>query len=172
MSWPRCPKCKVGLVGAMRTMRGRSRWCVEAGCGWWDFEPEAEVRPWPSQEPLDEGTIRATPPVLVKQQGDDWTTLIGRFDDRPGNYYVAAHPEHKRPHECFWLIAGPFQSHREACEQLRPVRDIVERLEPAKAFGMCWITARTEVDDVRSTPLGLGQRRDVGDMFRVEETTR
>jgi hypothetical protein len=41
---------------------------------------------------------------------------------------------------------------------------------------MYWITARTEVDDVRSTPLGLGQRRDVGDVFRVEaaveETTR
>jgi hypothetical protein len=116
--------------------------------------------------------IRATPPVLVKQQGDDWTTLIGRFDDSPGNYYVAAHPEHKRPHECFWLIAGPYTNHREACEQLRSVRDIVERLEPAKAFGMCWITARTEIDDVQSTPLGLGQRRDVGDMFRVEETTR
>jgi hypothetical protein len=117
--------------------------------------------------------VRATrPPVLVKQQGDDWTTLIGRFDNRPGNYYVAAHPEHKRPHECFYLIAGPFQSHREACEQLRPVRDIVERLEPVKASGMYWITARTDVDDVRSTPLGLGQQRDVGDVFRVEETTR
>jgi hypothetical protein len=116
--------------------------------------------------------IRATPPVLVKQQGDDWTTLIGQFDDRPGNYYVAAHPEHKRPHECFWLIAGPYTSHRVACEQLRHVRDIVERLDPARAFGMRWVTARTEVGDERPTPLGLGQRRDVGDMFRVEETTR
>lgn len=95
--------------------------------------------------------------------------MIGRFDDRPGNYYVAAHPEHKRPHECFYLIAGPFQSHREACEQLRPVRDIVERLEPAKAFGMCWITARTKVGDERLTPLGLRQWRDVGDVFRNEK---
>lgn len=145
-------------------MRGRSRRCTETGCGWWDFEPEAEVRPWPTREPYDEDAIRAKRPVL-DEQGDDWSTLIGQFDDRPGNYYVAAHPEHKQPRECFWLIAGPFQSHREACEQLRPVRDIVERLEPAKAFGMCWITARTEVDDVRSTPLGLGQRRDVGEIF-------
>lgn len=151
-------------------MRGRSRWCSETGCGWRDFEPEAEVRPWPTRELHDEDAIRATPPVLVKQQGDDWTTLIGRFDDRPGNYYVAAHPEHKRPHECLYLIAGPFQSHREACEQLRPVRDIAEHLDPARAFVMSWITARTEVDDVRSTP--LGQRRDVGDVFRVEEMTR
>lgn len=104
--------------------------------------------------------------MLVEQQGDDRTTLIGRFDDRPGNYYVAAHPGHKRPHECFWLIAGPYTSHRVACEQLRHVRDTVERLEPAKAFGMRWITARTGVDDERLTPLGLGQRRDVGEMFR------
>jgi len=171
MGFPRCPKCKVGLVGASRTMRGRSRWCCESGCGWWDFEPEAEIRPWPTREPVI--VLEDTqPPVLVKQQGDDWTTLIGRFDDRPGNYYVAAHPEHKRPHECFYLIAGPFQSHREACKQLRPVRDIVERLEPAKAFGVSWITARTEVDDIRPTPLGLGQRRDVGAMFRDEEMTR
>jgi len=172
MSWPRCPKCKVGLVGATRTMRGRSRWCSETGCGWRDFEPEAEVRPWPTRELHDEDAIRATPPVLVKQQGDDWTTLIGRFDDRLGNYYVAAHPGHKRPHECFWLIAGPYTSHRVACEQLRHVRDTVERLEPARAFGMRWITARTGVDDKRLTPLGLGQRRDVGDVFRVEEATR
>lgn len=153
-------------------MRGRSRWCAETGCGWRDFEPEAEVRPWPTREPLDEDAIRATPPVLVEQQGDDRTTLVGRFDDRPGNYYVAAHPEHKRPHECFYLIAGPFQSHREACKQLRPVRDIIERLEPAQAFGINWITARTEVDDLRPTPLGLGQRRDVGEVFRDEEATR
>ncbi len=105
------------------------------------------------------------PPVLINRQGDDWTTLIGQFDDRPGNYYVAAHPEHKRPHECFWLIAGPYTSHRVACEQLGHVRDIVERLEPARAFGMRWITARTKVGDDRSTPLGLGQRRDGGDVF-------
>lgn len=151
-------------------MRGRSRWCSETGCGWRDFEPDDEIA---QLEPnLVIPNFDTRPPVLVKQQGDDWTTLIGQFDDRPGNYYVAAHPEHKRPHECFWLIAGPFQNHREACEQLRPVRDIVERLEPAKAFGMRWVTARTEVGDERPTPLGLGQRRDVGDMFRVEETTR
>ena len=104
-------------------------------------------------------------PVLIEKQDHDWTTLIGQFDDRPGNYYVAAHPEHKRPHECFWLIAGPYTSHRIACEQLRHVRDIVERLDPARAFGMRWVTARTEVGDERPTPLGLGQRRDVADVF-------
>ena len=171
MSWPHCPKCKDGLIGAIRTAEGRSRWCCAPGCDWRDFEPEVEIAPWPTREsvipPFD-----TRPPVLVNRQGDDWTTLIGRFDDRPGNYYVAAHPEHKRPHECFWLIAGPYTSHRVACEQLRHVRDTVERLDPASAFGMSWVTARTGVDDVRSTPLGLGQRRDVGDMFRVEETTR
>ena len=170
MSWPRCPKCKDGLVGAVRTAKGRSRWCCAPGCDWRDFEPETEIAPWPVCEPV--APIDTRPPVLVNRQGDDWTTLIGRFDDRPGNYYVAAHPEHKRPHECFYLIAGPFQSHREACEQLRPVRDIVERLEPVKAFGMYWITARTEVGDERPTPLGLRQWRDVGDVFRNEKEIR
>ena len=170
MIWSRCPKCKDGLVGVLRTAEGRSRWCCAPGCAWRDFEPDGEIAQLEPNLVIPNFDIR--PPVLIEKRDDAWTTLIGRFDDRPGNYYVAAHPEHKRPHECFWLIAGPYTSHRVACEQLRHVRDAVERLEPAKAFGMRWITARTGVDDERLTPLGLGQRRDVGEMFRVEETTR
>ena len=170
MSWPRCPKCKDGLVGAVRTAKGRSRWCCAPSCDWRDFEPETEIAPWPVCEPVAPFDTR--PPVLVNRRGDDCTTLIGRFDDRPGNYYVAAHPEHKRPHGCFWPIAGPYTSHRVACEQRRHVRGLVERLEPAKAFGVCWITARTEVGDERPTPLGLRQWRDVGDVFRNEKEIR
>lgn len=147
--WPRCPECG-DLVSTTVTMKGRTRSCVSSSCKWQDFTPE---------EPYDD-----TPWAVMRGEyssRQDAATPLGEpdevvvYDERPGNYYVVAHPEAKPPQDGCYFVAGPFQSHRRACDMLASVKREAEQHAASRVLGMRWITARTESDDVRTTMLGI-----------------
>ena len=147
--WPRCPKCG-DLVGSTRTMRGLTRRCVKTGCHWWEFTPTEpyDDTPWAIMRGELPASPRSNTAATIEEPGPT------AYDGRPGNYYVVAHPEAKPPQDGCYFVAGPFPSHRQACDALPSVKDRAERDAASKVFGMCWITARTEVNDVRATMLG------------------
>ena len=147
--WPRCPKCD-DLVGSTRTMKGLTRWCVSTGCQWREFTPAEpyDDTPWAIMRDGQPARPRCATATATKESSP---TV---YDERPGNYYVVAHPEAKSPQAGCYFVAGPYPSHRQACDMLRSVKGRAERSAASKVFGMRWITARTEIDDVRVTMLG------------------
>ena len=146
---PRCPKCD-DLVGSTRTMQGLTRWCVSTGCQWREFTPAEpyDDTPWAIMRGERPATVRSIPAATAEESS---STV---YDERPGNYYVVAHPEAKSPQAGCYFVAGPYPSHQQACDMLRSTKDKAERSAASKVFGMRWITARTEIDDVRATMLG------------------
>lgn len=73
-------------------------------------------------------------------------------DQRPGCYYVSAISDGS-PDAPYYFVAGPYPTHAAALAQVGAVRAEAERRDP-RAYWMAWGTARTEPDDVRTTPLG------------------
>lgn len=75
-----------------------------------------------------------------------------KIDTRPGCYYVSALDGPRS-----WLIAGPWPTHREALDAVKAVKSKAERLDDRSQW-MAWGTARTEIEDIRPTPLGVAIR--------------
>lgn len=76
--------------------------------------------------------------------------LSQEVDPRPGNYYVSAIDGQRS-----YLVAGPWPSHAQALDKVREVMDFaIENDRSGRAHFMSWGTTRSEMDDVRKTPLG------------------
>lgn len=73
-----------------------------------------------------------------------YSTLVGGYDERLGNYYVVSHRQGQRPENGFHRLAGPFPTHREADAQVRAVQAYAERVGGGEAFYQHYITARCE----------------------------
>ena len=83
-----------------------------------------------------------------------YSTLVGEYDQRPGNYYVVSHRQGRLPEAGFHRLAGPFATHKEADSQLRLVRDYAERHGGVEAFWQHYITARCEPEYAPKSALG------------------
>lgn len=87
------------------------------------------------------------------------TTLVGEYDERPGNYYVVSHRQGQRPENGFHRLAGPFPTHREADIQVRAVQAYAERVGGGEAFYQHYITARCEPGYAPKSVLGNDPRK-------------
>lgn len=61
-------------------------------------------------------------------------------DMRPGCYYVSAVRNTARPGDAYVLLAGPFDTHTAALDEVERVRSFCERIDPTAdryAFGTC-----------------------------------
>ena len=61
-------------------------------------------------------------------------------DSRPGCYYVSAVRNAARPGDAYVLLAGPFDTHTAALDEVERVRRFCERIDPAAdryAYGTC-----------------------------------
>lgn len=95
--------------------------------------------------------------VSTSKHGHDlgfYSTLVGEYDQRPGNYYVVSHRQGRAPEAGFHRLAGPFTTHREADVQVRPVREYAERCGGWEAFRQHYITARCEPEYAPKSFLG------------------
>lgn len=88
-----------------------------------------------------------------------YSTLVGEYDQRPGNYYVVSHRQGRTPEAGFHRLAGPFPTHKEADAQVQSVREYAERSGGQEAFWQHYITARCEPEYAPKSALGSDPRK-------------